>query len=549
MKNKVLTVILLIAMLIPSVVAIITYSFQQGGQADTHNTVGVKLVDFYENEFYFTREEKKDEMIDYFITAIASAESVSALPTSIEMGNFYNVTMVTTVSEFGYKFYYTLNAADCFFVNGDGDAFKITEDDAKDFLASPYAGCLYENGVAPKLTLSGQSAYPDSASWNFKNSDGEYVAYDCSSLVKDEQEKVTLEGGMAMGFDLPADIVTVKIFDKSTSEVIFDDNYENIASLSIEKEMDVTVEAVAKWYEDSERTYYGEQVFRFDATFGAPAQFFAGVTDIQEGEFICVTGINVNNPENITFTSEPDINYTPVFFKEEGAVQALIPFNWNLEAGTYALTFSYGGSTQQINVNVAKRGNAFTEKTITIPESTINNFGTDEKREAAETELREVAKKASETRYWENGETLYYDDTDLTFALGYGHTYNVSGTDISFRNTGVDFRVKAGTDIAANLSGEIIYAGILDYSGFTVVIDHGYGLKTWYAHLGSTTVSVGDVVKKGDTIGTAGESGFTATEGVHIGMTIYDVPVCTYALWKNSYRPEGQKGIVMYEAN
>lgn len=549
MKNKVLTVILLIAMIIPSVVAIITYSFQQGGQADTHNTVGVKLVDFYENEFYFTREEKENEMIDYFIRAIASAESVSALPTSIEMGNFYNVTMVTTVSEFGYKFYYTLNAADCFFVNGDGEAFKLKEDSAAQFLSGPYAGCLYENGVAPKLILSGQSAYPDSASWNFKNSDGEYVAYDCSSLIKDEQEKATLEGGMAMGFDLEADSVTVKIFDKSTNEVIFDDNYANISSLSVEKEMDVSVEAVAKWYEDSERTYYGEQVFRFDATFGAPAQFFAGVTDIQEGEFICVTGINVNNPENITFSSEPDINYTPVFFKEEGSVQTLIPFNWNLQAGTYTLTFSYGGSTQEINVNVAKRSSPFTEKTINIPDTTIKNFGTEEKREAAETELREVAKKASETRYWENGEMLYYDDTDLTFAMGYGHTYKVSGTDISFRNTGVDFRVKAGTDIAANLSGEIIYAGILDYSGFTVVIDHGYGLKTWYAHLGSTTVSVGDVVKKGDTIGTAGESGFTATEGVHIGMTIYDVPVCTYALWKNSYRPEGQKGIVMYEPN
>lgn len=549
MKNKFVIVLLVLLMLVPGVVAIINYSMMQGGQADTHNTIGVKLVDFYENTHSFSRDTNSgSDMVDYFIKTTNNADEISALPTSIEMGNYYTVTMITTVSEFGYKFYYTTNAADCYYQSGkDGKSFKIAETDAAEFINGPYGAALFENGIAPILSLSGKNAYPDSASWNFKNANSEYVAYDCSSIVKEETEKVTLEGGMAMGFNLQPDSVSVKITDKSSNEVLFEDDYSKISGLSITKEMNVTVEAVAKWYEDAERTYYGEQSYKFDAVFGAPAQFYAGVTNIQVGEFICVTGTNVNDPSKITFQSEPDINYTPVFFKDGENVLALIPFNWNLGKGDYALTFSYGGSTQQINISVADRDNEFLEKSLTIPEATIENFGSDEQRTAAETTLREVAKKASETRYWDNGETLYYDDSDLNFALGYGHTYTVKGTDITFRNTGVDFRVKSGTEIGANLDGEIIYAGILDYSGFTVVIDHGYGLKSWYAHMGSTTVKEGDSVKKGDTIGTAGESGFTSVEGVHIGMTIYDVPVCTYAIWKNSYRPEGEKGIVMHE--
>ncbi|MBQ8915287.1 MAG: M23 family metallopeptidase [Clostridia bacterium] len=548
MKNKVLIVILAIIMVLPTVVAIVNYSLMQGGQADTHNTVGVTLVDFYENEHSFTREGGNDTMVDYFIKTIAGAEEISALPTSIEMGNFYTVTMITTVDSFGYKFYFTQKATDCFFVNGDGDAYKIKEEHAAEFLKGAYSASLFENGIAPAITLSGNAASPDSASWSFKNVDGEYVAYDTSAIVKDEKESINLEGGLAMSFAIEPDSFTVKITDKDSGETVFDDVYANIAGLSVSKEMNVSVEATAKWYEDATRNYYGEQTYKFDATFGAPAQFYAGVTSIQTGEFICVTGVNVNNPAEITFKSEPDINYSPVFFKDGNKVQALIPFNWNLETGDYALTFSYGGSTQQMNISVKARSNVFREKTLTFDKATVENFGTEAQRAAAESALREVAKKASEKRYFESGETLHYDDTDLTFVLGYGHTYTVSGTDTTFRNTGVDFRVAQGTDIAANLGGEVVYAGILDYSGFTVVIEHGYGLKSWYCHLGSTSVKEGDTVKKGDVIGTAGASGFTNVEGVHIGMTIYDVPVCTYAIWKNSYRPEGQKGIVMYEA-
>ena len=555
MKNKFIAVVLVIMMLIPTVVAIVNYTLMRNGQADSHNTVGVQLKDFHDNLYDFNREDETKEMVSYFIKAISNAEAVSALPTSIETGNYYTVTMITTVDKFGYKFYYTTNASDCYCLSGtDGKAYKLKEADAKEFLSGPYAASLFENGVAPTLTLSGKGAAPDSVRWKFMNSDGEYVEYDGSAVVKNEVEKLVLEGGIAMNFSLEPDSLTVKIIDKSTSEVVFNDDYSQIASLSVDEKMNVSVEAVAKWYEDSQRTYYGEQIYKFDASFGAPAQFFAGVTEIQVGEFVCITGLNVDNPADITFHSEPDINYTPVFFEDGDNVLSLIPFNWNLKAGTYELTFSYGGSTQQVNIDVKERGSynryhTFEDKTVTIADAIVEAYGSDEKRTVAEATLREIAKKASDKRYFENGETLFYDDNDRAFAMGYGHTYNVKDTGISFRNTGVDFRVEAGEEIAANLGGEIIYAGILDYSGFTVVIDHGYGLKTWSAHLGSTSVKVGDVVKKGDAIGEAGESGFTAIEGVHIGMTIYDTPICTYAIWKNSYRDEGQKGIVMYKAD
>jgi len=569
LKNKVVVVIIALIMLFPSVVAIINYNMMQGGAAESYNTVSVRLQDHVSNVYLFERDSKNSDMLEYFIKTIANATEVEAIPDSIEQSDYYTVTVKTTVDEFLYKFYFTTSADDCFFLSGgDGKTHKINPEDAEKFITSPYANCLYENGTAPSLLLSGQHVYPDSASWSFKNADGEYTSCDCSVLVKDEVEFATLEGGLSMTFSLEPDIIEYTITDKNTSEI-----YHDLTTIPVEKDMDVSIVATAKWYEDEARTYYGEQTYKFDAVFGVPARFYAGatqkndygegITEIQVGEFIIVTAYNVKETSNITFQSQPEINYTPTFFNDEeiGGAIAVIPFSYNLSEGDYELTFTYGGTTETIKVAVKARGtynryHVFDEKEITIDQNIISTLGGEEIRKKAEDTLREVAKKESTSkRYWTNGETLYYDDgpeSVLDYRIGYGFTIKVKDTDISYINNGVDFSVATGTEIGANLAGEIIYAGYLDYCGYTVVIDHGCGLKSWYAHLGSVSVNVGDVVKKGQTIGTSvpkdgSAVSFTDSNGIHIGMTVYDIPICTYAIWNNSYRAEGMKGLVFYE--
>lgn len=81
---------------------------------------------------------------------------------------------------------------------------------------------------------------------------------------------------------------------------------------------------------------------------------------------------------------------------------------------------------------------------------------------------------------------------------------------------GIDFAVWYGQPITAAMSGTVIYAynnGYLSSSdlrwtyGTFVVIDHGNGYLTYYAHLSSRTVSVGDKVTQGQTIGYSGNTG------------------------------------------
>jgi len=88
---------------------------------------------------------------------------------------------------------------------------------------------------------------------------------------------------------------------------------------------------------------------------------------------------------------------------------------------------------------------------------------------------------------------------------------------------------------AAN-AGKVVYAGVLEYTGNIVVIDHGMGLKTWYYNMGSYTVVEGDMVEKGDQIGTCGNTGFTtnADSGVQVSMSVGSQFVCPYDTWSDS---------------
>ena len=76
-----------------------------------------------------------------------------------------------------------------------------------------------------------------------------------------------------------------------------------------------------------------------------------------------------------------------------------------------------------------------------------------------------------------------------------------------------------------------MFSGVLELTGYTVIIDHGFGLKTWYWHMSKNTVQVGDVVKRGDAVGKTGKTGLTDQNGVHIGMSVCDVFVSPYATW------------------
>jgi murein DD-endopeptidase MepM/ murein hydrolase activator NlpD len=91
-------------------------------------------------------------------------------------------------------------------------------------------------------------------------------------------------------------------------------------------------------------------------------------------------------------------------------------------------------------------------------------------------------------------------------------------------HTGIDIYAPSGTPIMAAAAGTVKMAanqptGFRGY-GWIVIIDHGDGISTWYAHCSKFNVSVGDKVKAGDTISFVGNTGEAYGYHLHFELRI-----------------------------
>ena len=90
---------------------------------------------------------------------------------------------------------------------------------------------------------------------------------------------------------------------------------------------------------------------------------------------------------------------------------------------------------------------------------------------------------------------------------------------------GVDISAPYGTPIHATADGTIEFASIGNGFGKEVVIDHGGGVKTLYAHMSGFHCTVGDQVVRGQIIGYVGMTGRSTGAHVHYEVHLRNVPV------------------------
>lgn len=91
-------------------------------------------------------------------------------------------------------------------------------------------------------------------------------------------------------------------------------------------------------------------------------------------------------------------------------------------------------------------------------------------------------------------------------------------------HTGIDVAADRGTPIRASNSGTVTFAGRKGSYGNLVIINHGGGFETYYAHASSILVSVGDKVEKGQQIATVGTTGRTTGPHVHFEVRLNGNP-------------------------
>jgi len=87
-------------------------------------------------------------------------------------------------------------------------------------------------------------------------------------------------------------------------------------------------------------------------------------------------------------------------------------------------------------------------------------------------------------------------------------------------HSGIDFRSPAGREVRSPAPGTITFSGDLYFTGKTIVVDHGEGLYTLYAHLETMRKLEGASVRAGDILGTVGSTGRATGPHLHWGVKL-----------------------------
>lgn len=93
---------------------------------------------------------------------------------------------------------------------------------------------------------------------------------------------------------------------------------------------------------------------------------------------------------------------------------------------------------------------------------------------------------------------------------------------------GVDIRAAAGTPVQAAADGYVTFAGWDGGYGRLVIIDHGAGVRTYYAHLSRLSTQVGRAIQRGEVLGMVGRTGRVTAPHLHYEVRMGGAPVNPY---------------------
>ena len=149
--------------------------------------------------------------------------------------------------------------------------------------------------------------------------------------------------------------------------------------------------------------------------------------------------------------------------------------------------------------------------------------------------LLSVGGKTVKNPLW-SGSFLRLPNSAKRSSFGTYRTYLHQGQKIdSQRHLGVDLASVKGAKIPAANSGKVAYTGWLGILGQVVIIDHGLGLQSMYAHLSRIKVQEQDKVDKGEIIGNTGSTGLAGGDHLHFAILVSGVPVSPVQWWDKAW--------------
>jgi murein DD-endopeptidase MepM/ murein hydrolase activator NlpD len=260
---------------------------------------------------------------------------------------------------------------------------------------------------------------------------------------------------------------------------------------------------------------------------GAPAQ---DVTILGRGAapgealLVAVNRRDLVAPPAGTFRGEP-LEFYPV---SGGGWAALVGLDLDVPLGPapLALTLTAAAGPRAVTQTVTVRAKAYPTRHLTVDDRYVRLSPADQARvEAEQARTRAIYAGRGAPRF----AGAFVSPIPGAPAARFGERRVFNGVPKD-PHSGADLRAAEGDPVHAPAAGRVVLAGGLFYSGNTVILDHGLGLFTIYAHLSRIDVAEGQDVTSGALLGLVGHTGRVTGPHLHWGVKLGGARVDPFAL-------------------
>jgi murein DD-endopeptidase MepM/ murein hydrolase activator NlpD len=242
---------------------------------------------------------------------------------------------------------------------------------------------------------------------------------------------------------------------------------------------------------------------------------------VQPGELVL---LKVNIPANAQSIRVRGMGREfPAFSESPTEWRALVGIDLDVKPGSYDISVVAGPSavdTSTYRLVVVPK--TFATRQLTVDPAFVNPPPEAQARIQADAErLTRVWASSSPVRLW-SGRFVRPVTAPANSAFGSRSVFNGERRN---PHGGADFSSPAGTPVRSPNAGRIAVAADLYFTGKTVVIDHGLGLFSLFAHLQSIDVREGDTVVTGQFVGNVGATGRVTGPHLHWTVRVNDARV------------------------
>lgn len=236
---------------------------------------------------------------------------------------------------------------------------------------------------------------------------------------------------------------------------------------------------------------------------------------LQPGELVVLTITTREPAERVRARAFSRV--IPAYRVDEKTWKAVIGLDLGVDPGRHDVSIEAirGGKTERATYPLDVTSKTFRTRTLTVDSAFVDP--------PARVQARIKEEAAEMARLWVDSaaERLWAASFvrpvphDANSAFGSRSVFNGQARS---SHSGADFASPAGTPVRSPNGGRVVLARDLYYTGGTVVIDHGLGLVSLFAHLSSIDATVGQRVEAGQVVGKVGATG--RVTGAHLHWTL-----------------------------